>query len=97
MGRYFGYCCISRVGVASGDSLKTCAVKLLVPYMSDVIKEFEPTPQAPFYLHKYSTWMGIGWKFAPTEIESEEKDLEHCVPGRFLYRIEWIEILFAIC
>ena len=28
--------------------------------------------------------MGIGWKFAPTEIESEEKDLEHCVPGLFL-------------
>ena len=41
--------------------------------------------------------MGIGWKFAPTEIESEEKDLERSVPGRFLYRIEWIEILFVIC
>ena len=24
-------------------------------------------------------------------------DLGRWVPGRFLYRIEWIEILFAIC
>ena len=29
--------------------------------------------------------------------EIMENDLECWVPGRFLYRIEWIEILFAIC
>lgn len=52
-----------------------------IPYNK---KELDPVDQAPFYLHKYNTRMGIGWKFAPTEIESEEKDLEHCVPGLFL-------------
>ena len=61
------------------------------------MKELEKRNQAPFYLHKYHTRMGIGWKFAPTEIGSEENDLERWVSGRFLYRIEWIEILFAIC
>ena len=56
------------------------------------MKELEKRNQAPFYLHKYHTRMGIGWKFAPTEIESEEKDLEHCVPGLFLYRIAKIKV-----
>lgn len=36
------------------------------------MKELEKRNQAPFYLHKYHTRMGIGWKFAPTEIESEK-------------------------
>ena len=29
--------------------------------------------------------------------EIMENDLGRWVPGRFLYKIEWIEILFAIC
>ena len=39
----------------------------------NVIKEFEPVAQAPFYLHKYHTRMGIGWRSAPTEIGNDGK------------------------
>lgn len=49
------------------------------------MKELEKRNQASFYLHKYNTRMGIGWRSAPTEIGNKrvEKSLERVVLGSF--------------